>query len=49
MTSAERTAAYRARRKARFFDGAVCAHCGTPENLEIDHIDPGRKAQGHRA
>lgn len=28
------------RRRADYFDGKVCAHCGSDGPLELDHIDP---------
>jgi len=29
-----------AKRRAEWFAGKVCAHCGSPDRLELDHIDP---------
>lgn len=31
------------RRRADFFDGKACAHCGSYERLELDHVDPTKK------
>ena len=34
---------WRAARRAAWFAGKSCAHCGSIENLELDHIDPATK------
>jgi hypothetical protein len=32
-----------AKRRQFYFEGKVCVHCGTNENLELDHIDSSTK------
>ncbi len=32
-----------AKRRAKFFDDKKCKHCGSTENLELDHINPKTK------
>lgn len=32
-----------AQRRATFFSDKSCARCGSTEDLELDHIDPGQK------
>lgn len=32
-----------AQRRAEFFTGKVCVHCGSDEELRLDHIDPAQK------
>lgn len=34
---------YHARRKDAWFEGKVCAGCGSDENLQLDHVDPSQK------
>lgn len=34
-------------RRAAFFAGKTCAHCGSTDRLELDHIDPAEKTS-HR-
>jgi hypothetical protein len=36
-----------ATRRANFFVDKFCAHCGSNEQLELDHIDPNTKITNH--